>query len=123
MSSTSLSPLPEDGKLEATGEKIHRVESEKENQIVESNGPSAVVVSTVNGAEKPEFPEDDSPATKVKAVDEPQEPIEYPSGVEVLFIMLALALSIILISLDQVSATAPSFSQSRLLPIYYMPVS
>ncbi|KAF2178420.1 MFS general substrate transporter [Zopfia rhizophila CBS 207.26] len=99
--STPPPPLPEDGKLEAIGETIHQVEPEKEKQTVESNEPSTVASSAVNGVEKPEFPEDDGPATKEKAVDEPQEPVGYPSGVEVLFIMLALVLSITLISLDQ----------------------
>jgi len=116
-------PLPEDGKLEAIGETMHRVEPEKEKQTVESNEPSTVASSTVNGVEKSEFPEDDGPATEEQAVDELQEPVEYPNGVEVLFIMLALVLSITLISLDQVSSTTPSFSQSRLLPTHYTPVS
>ena len=115
--------MPEDGKLEAIGETMHRVEPEKEKQTVESNEPSTVASSTVNGVEKPEFPEDDGPATEEQAVDELQEPVEYPNGVEVLFIMLALVLSITLISLDQVSSTTPSFSQSRLLPTHYTPVS
>lgn len=121
--STPPPPLPEDGKLEAIGETIHHVEPEKEKQTVESDEPSTVASSTVNDVEKLEFPADDGPATKENAVDEPQEPIGYPSGVEVLFIMLALVLSITLISLDQVSSTAPSFSQSCILPIHHTPVS
>ena len=121
--STPPPPLAEDGKLEAIGEKTHQVEPEKEKQTVESNETSTVASSTLSGVEKPEFPEDDSPATKEKAVGEPQEPVGYPKGVEVLFIMLALVLSITLISLDQVSSTATSFSQSRLLPMHHTPVS
>ena len=113
--STLPPPLPEDGNgngnLEAIGEKTHQVEPEKEKQTVESNEPSIVASSTVNGV-------DDGPATEEKAVDEPPKPVmEYPKGIEALFIMVALVLSITLISLDQVSSTAPSFSQSRLLPM------
>ncbi|KAK6066039.1 major facilitator superfamily transporter [Seiridium cupressi] len=105
--STPPPPLPEDGKLEAIGEKTHQVEPEKEKQAVESNEPSTMTSSTVNGVKKPEFPEGHDPATKETAVDEPQPPVEYPKGIEVLFIMLALVLSITLISLDQtIVATA-----------------
>ncbi|KAK9416794.1 putative MFS general substrate transporter [Seiridium unicorne] len=105
--STPPPPLPEDGKLEAIGEKTHQVEPEKEKQAVESNESSTMTSSTVNGVEKPEFPEGHDPATKETAVDEPQPPVEYPKGIEVLFIMLALVLSITLISLDQtIVATA-----------------
>jgi hypothetical protein len=111
--------LPEDGKLEAIREKTYQVEPEKEKQTVESNEPSIVASSTANGVEKPEIPEADGPATKEKGVDEPQKPVEYPKGVEMFFIMLALVLSITLCSLDQVSSTAPSFSQSRLLPLHH----
>ncbi|KAK9784948.1 putative MFS general substrate transporter [Seiridium cardinale] len=105
--STPPPSLPEDGKLEAIGEKTHQVEPQKEKQNVESNEPSTMTSSTVNGAEKPEFPGDHDPATKETAVDEPQPAVEYPKGIEVLFIMLALVLSITLISLDQtIVATA-----------------
>lgn len=121
--STPPPPLLEDGKLEAIGEKPNQVETENERHTVESDEMFTTASSTVNGVEKPEFPEDDSSATKEKAVDEPQEPVAYPKGVEVLFIMLALVLSIALISLDQVSSTAPSFSQSRLLPMHHVPVT
>ena len=120
MSPSTLSPpLPEDGNgngngngnLEAIGEKTYQVEPEKEKQTVEPNEPFTVASSTVNGV-------DDGPATEEKAVDEPPKPVmEYPKGIEALSIMVALVLSITLISLDQVSSTAPSFSQSRLLPM------
>jgi hypothetical protein len=121
--STPPPHLPEDGKLEAIGEKTYQVEPEKEKQTVESNEPSIVASSTVNGGEKPGIPEDDGPATKEKGVNEPQKPVAYPKGVEAFFIMLALVLSISLMSLDQVSSTAPSFSPSCLLPMYHMLVS
>ncbi|KAH9865981.1 hypothetical protein J1614_008545 [Plenodomus biglobosus] len=64
--------------------------------------------STVNDAEKPETSKDDGPPTQGKTVDVPQpSPISYPKGIEVLAIMLALVLSITLISLDQtIVATA-----------------
>jgi hypothetical protein len=115
--------LPEDGKLcEATGEKTYQVELEKEMQTVEPNEPSIVASSTANGVEKPEIPEDDGPATEEKGVEEPAKAIEYPKGLEMFFIMLALVLSITLCSLDQVSPTAPSFSQRRLFPMHHTPV-
>ncbi|OHX00771.1 major facilitator superfamily transporter [Colletotrichum incanum] len=64
--------------------------------------------SPVNGVEKPGILEDDGSATEEKAVDTPQPPpVSYPKGIEVLFIMLALVLSITLVSLDQtIVATA-----------------
>jgi hypothetical protein len=106
--STLPPPLPEDGNgngnLEAIGEKTHQVEPEKEKQTVESNTSSTRASSSVNGV-------DDGPVTEEKAVGEPPASVmEYPKGIEVLFIMTALVLSITLCSLDQVSSTAPSFS-------------
>lgn len=120
--STTPPPLPEDGKLNATGEKTYQVEPEKEKQAVESNELSTVASSTANGVEKSETPEDDGSATKEKAVEEPAKPVEYPKGLEMFFIMLALVLSITLCALDQVSSAAASFSQSRLLPMHHAPV-
>ncbi|OQD93527.1 hypothetical protein PENSOL_c032G03845 [Penicillium solitum] len=57
--------------------------------------------SSVNGVDNGPFPEE-------KAVDEPPTPVaEYPKGMEALFIMVALVLSITLCSLDQtIVATA-----------------
>lgn len=105
--STPPPPLPEDGKgngnLEATGEKTHQVEPEKEKQTVESNTSSTMAPSSVNDV-------DDGPATEEKPVEPPKPVVEYPKGIEALFIMTALVLSITLCSLDQVSFTAPSFS-------------
>lgn len=109
MSPSTLPPLlPEDGNgngnLEAIGDKTHQVEPEKEKQTVESNKPSTIVSSSVNGV-------DDGPTTEEKSVNEPPKPvIEYPKGIEALFIMVALVLSITLCSLDQVGPTAPNFS-------------
>ncbi|GKT45902.1 putative efflux pump gsfJ [Colletotrichum spaethianum] len=62
--------------------------------------------SPVNGIEKPKSPEEDGTATEEKAEDAPQPPpVSYPKGIEAFFIMLALILSITL-----VSSPAPSFS-------------
>lgn len=119
-SPTPPPPLPENGKLDTIGVEAHQVELENEKQTVESNEPSTVASSTVDGVENAEFPENNNPANKGKAVD---EPVEYPKGVEVFFIMLALVLSITLCSLDQVSSTAPISSQSRLLPMRHTPGS
>lgn len=107
MSPSTLPPrLPEDGNrnLEAIGEKRHQVEPEKEKQTVECNKPSTMAPSSVNGVV-------DGPSPEEKAVDEPLTPVaEYPKGMEALFIMVALVLSITLCSLDQVSSATPSFS-------------
>jgi hypothetical protein len=92
------------GYLKAIGEKAHQVEPGKKKQTVEPNTASTMASSSVNVV-------DDGPATEEKAVGEPPEPVtEYPKGIEVLFIMAALGLSITLCSLDQVSSTASSFS-------------
>jgi hypothetical protein len=121
--STPPFPLLEDGKLESLGDETHHVESDREKQSVGSNEPSTMASSTVNGVEKPEFPENDSPATEEKAVDEPQPlPVEYPKGIEMFFIMLALVLVITLLSLDQVSPTAPILSHSCRLLMHHTPV-
>lgn len=119
MSPSTLSPpLPGDGNgkgnLEAIGEKAHQIEPEKEKQTVEIKTPSTIAFSSMNGI-------DDGAATEEKAVDEPPKPVmEYPQGIEALFIMAALVLSITLCSLDQVNSTASSFSQSRRLPMQYI---
>lgn len=90
----------------------------------EMSQPTPSPSSIVGPAEKPEIPEDEDSATEEKGVDAPQPPpVSYPKGIEMLFIMLALVLSITLISLDQVSSTAPSLSHSRLLPIHHTPLS
>lgn len=82
-------------------------------------------IGSKNGRQTVDFNDkDDDPGTEEKPVEAPQPPaMTYPKGIEVLFIMLALVLSITLISIDQVSPPASSFSQSRLLPIYHTPVS
>ncbi|KAJ5433840.1 Major facilitator superfamily domain general substrate transporter [Penicillium cf. griseofulvum] len=101
MSPTLPPPLPDgngNGNLEAIGEKKHQADPEKEKQTVESNELSTA--SFVNGI-------DDGPAIEEKAMDEPKPVTEYPKGIEALFIMVALVLSITLCSLDQtIVATA-----------------
>jgi hypothetical protein len=120
--STAPPSLLDDGKLEFLGDETHHVESDREEQSVGSNEPSTMASSTANGVEKPEFPEDDSPAIGEKAVDEPQPPpVEYPKGIEMCFIMLALVLVITLVSLDQVSPTAPILSHSCRLLMHHTP--
>jgi hypothetical protein len=99
--STPPPPFPEDNRLEM-------VESEKAQQTLESKEPSLAASSSAEGVEEPEITESDGPATEV---------VEYPKGFEMFFIMLALVLSITLCSLDQVSSTAPSLSQSCLSAI------
>jgi hypothetical protein len=82
-----------------------------EKPAVESDGPSTIASSTANGSGKLETPEDDSSATGEKAAEEPAKAVEYPKGLQMFFIMLALLLSITLCALDQVSsaATSPSY--------------
>lgn len=99
------------------GEKRYQVKPEKEKQIIESNEPSIVASSTANDVENSEIREGDGLATEEKGVNGPQKSADYPQGIEMFFIMLALVLSITLMSLDQVSPTATGFSQGRLLPI------
>lgn len=119
--STSPSPQPEDGKLESIGESIHEAENQKdkEKQAISSKEPSVMESSTTNGEEKPQNPEDDGPAVEEKGVDDAPKPVEYPKGIEMFFIMLALVLTITLCSLDQVGYTAPKF---HLLSIHRSPV-
>ena len=104
--STLPRPLPEDGNgkgnLKAIQEKTHQGEPEKE-QTVEYNKPSTMGSSSVDGV--------DNGTAEEKAADErPKPDMEYPKGLEALSIMVALVLSITLVSLDQVSPTAPTFS-------------
>ena len=108
-------PLLEDSNgnrtLETMGEKAHQVEPEKENQSTESNKDPTTTPSPINDV-------NNGPAVEEKGVDEPPMPVmEYPKGIEAIFIMVALVLSITLVSLDQVSSTTPSSPKTRLLPI------
>lgn len=86
------------------GEKVHQAEPGKETQTVESNKPPTMASTSVDDV-------DGGPAIEEKTVDEPPKPVmEYPKGIEALFIMVALVLSITLCSLDQVSSTSSGFS-------------
>jgi hypothetical protein len=105
--STPPSTLPPDGKLEANGEKTQYAEHEREKPTVESTEPFTESPSTSHGAENPASSKDALPVPEEKAVDPPQDTPTYPKGMEVFFIMLALVLSITLVSLDQVRSYLP----------------
>ncbi|KAF5639446.1 major facilitator (MFS1) transporter [Fusarium tjaetaba] len=80
---------------------------DEEKQATESRPPSIVTSSTANGIETPEILDEDANPDEEKAVIEAEKPVEYPKGLEMFFIMLALVLSITLCSLDQtIVATA-----------------
>jgi hypothetical protein len=95
--------LLNDGKLEDTKEGTAQVVLEREKQAIEPHDSSTVASSTADGVEKPEFPEQRGPVAEGKSVNETQQSVAYPKGLEMFFIMLALVLSITLCSLDQVS--------------------
>jgi hypothetical protein len=88
--------------LYTTGEKTHHVEPRSEKPTVESEQPSTVASSIIN---EPGDRENDFPATGKKSAEKLQDPVAYPKGAEMLFVMLALVLSITLCSLDQVSSS------------------
>ncbi|EXA36520.1 hypothetical protein FOQG_11247 [Fusarium oxysporum f. sp. raphani 54005] len=80
---------------------------DEEKQASESREPSIVTSSTANGTDAPDFNEGDANKDQEEGVSEAEKPIEYPKGLEMFFIMLALVLSITLCSLDQtIVATA-----------------
>jgi hypothetical protein len=111
--STPPSTSPSNGKLESTGEKQLHGEHGKEKPGIASTEPSTETSSVLNGVdEKPDHLQDEGPATPdEEAVGEeeaPQDTPSYPKGMEVFFIMLALVLSIMLVSLDQVRLHPPS---------------
>lgn len=80
---------------------------DEEKQASESRTPSIETSSTANGIETPDIRDEDANRDEEKAAIEAEKPLEYPKGLEMFFIMLALVLSITLCSLDQVSSTAP----------------
>lgn len=99
--------------LEAMGEKAHQVEPEKEKQSTESNNEPTTTSPSINDV-------GNGPIAEEKAVKEPPMPaMEYPRGIEAVFIMVALVLSITLVSLDQVSSTTPRPSKAIFLPNDY----
>lgn len=97
------------------GETGSAPESQEEKLPIGSNKPSSAASSNSNDEEKAELDADGSAIEK----GEPQNSIEYPKGIEMFFIMLALVLSITVCSLDQVSSTAPSFTHTGVPPKHY----
>ncbi|KAK7184238.1 major facilitator superfamily transporter [Paraphaeosphaeria sporulosa] len=105
--STPPPSLSADSKLEANKEKTYLAEDEEDKQTFGSKGPPIVANSTTNGTEKADTSEDGDTVTTPRGAKEPQKPVQYPKGIELFFIMLALVLSITLMSLDQtIVATA-----------------
>ncbi|KAF5556293.1 HC-toxin efflux carrier TOXA [Fusarium napiforme] len=90
-----------------TTDKSTTMDVDEEKQATESRQPSIVTSSTANGIETPGICDEDANRDEEKVVMEAEKPIEYPKGLEMFFIMLALVLSITLCSLDQtIVATA-----------------
>ncbi|KAI1024914.1 hypothetical protein LB504_009750 [Fusarium proliferatum] len=80
---------------------------DEEKQASESRPPSIETSSTANGMQTPEMSDKDANRDEKKAAVETGKSVEYPKGLEMFFIMLALVLSITLCSLDQtIVATA-----------------
>jgi hypothetical protein len=111
--------LLEGGELSQSSKKPYQSELEMEKQTVESNGQSTVASSTANGIDQLEVTGDDSSATGEKAPEEPVKAVEYPKGLQMFFIMLALVLSITLCAMDQVRLAAASSSQTCFMPMYH----
>ncbi|KAH7259270.1 major facilitator superfamily domain-containing protein [Fusarium redolens] len=81
------------------------LDEEKHNS--ELREPSIVTSSTANDIETPEVRHADANNDQENGMNEAEKPVEYPKGLEMFFIMLALVLSITLCSLDQtIVATA-----------------
>ncbi|KAF4340299.1 HC-toxin efflux carrier TOXA [Fusarium beomiforme] len=100
-------PFSGDNKLNSSTERPSSAPSSDEKQTMKSREPSIVTSTTANGAETPGAPDADATGTPEKGVAEADKPIEYPKGLDMFFIMLALVLSITLCSLDQtIVATA-----------------
>jgi MFS transporter, DHA2 family, glioxin efflux transporter len=90
-------------------------------QTSESDQPSSTVASsTANDTEKPEDDGENDTGIEKAKVDQPSKTVEYPKGLEMFFIMLALVLSITLCSMDQVSFLSSMLSLSRLLPTHHI---
>lgn len=97
--SPATNPLPEANKPDSSLEATSHLEPGEEKQNVELNDPSTAATSTVKvDTEKNEgLGKDGGPATgEVPA-------ITYSTGFKLVFILLALVLSVFLFSLDQVS--------------------
>jgi hypothetical protein len=95
--------LQEDDKLDAMGCTAITTRSADGKQTSGLDHQSNATSIVVNDEGKSEVLDHDDPATKEKPLDEPRETPTLAKGVEALFVMLALLLSITLVSLDQVS--------------------
>ncbi|KAM5386116.1 hypothetical protein ACJA88_002266 [Fusarium oxysporum] len=96
-----------DNETNMTTDKLTTMGLDEEKQASGSREPSIVTSSTANGTDAPDVNEGDANKDQEKGVSEAGKPIEYPKGLEMFFIMLALVLSITLCSLDQtIVATA-----------------
>ncbi|KAH6868588.1 major facilitator superfamily domain-containing protein [Alternaria rosae] len=74
---------------------------------MEQNGPFTEASPAGDSNGQLDNSEDNSPAAGEKALEEPANTVEYPNGLHMFFIMLALVLSITLCALDQtIVATA-----------------
>lgn len=85
---------------------MQQVEPDVEKPTVDANELSTTGSSTANGEKKPESPKDESPLAEDKSVNKPPAPAAHSKGLEAFFIILALVLSMGLMSLDQVSSAA-----------------
>jgi thiol:disulfide interchange protein len=106
-------PLPEADKPKATREATRYLEPEKQKQNVAFNDQSTGAPSTVEveTEKKDVIVEDSGTATDEEAAVAPsalQDSGDHTTGVKLVFILIALVLSIFLFSLDQVSSTARS---------------
>jgi hypothetical protein len=100
----------EQDKLDAVRGAAKQVDSEKEKLRCESDELSVVVPLTATCGETLGTHEENGPSATEKVAEEPQLSVEYPKGITLFFMMLALVLTITLISLDQVSFTTSGSS-------------
>lgn len=75
---------------------------------MEQNDPSTEASPAGDSNGQLDNSEDNSPAAGEKALEEPAKTVEYPNGLHMFFIMLALVLSITLCALDQVRSGVTS---------------
>lgn len=68
---------------------------------------------TADDATRSDSHDENSLPCKVQDTEVPQKTAEYPKGIALFFVMLALMLSVILISLDQVRLTTPASSLTK----------
>jgi len=105
---TSSHASLDEGNSRTIGEKTDGAKPESEKHPFQSSELSGEASSTAEDTEKQEILEDDGDSKEEKGKDELQPPVEYPHGIEMFFIMLALVLSIVLCSIDQVSFPTPT---------------